>query len=99
MAAVAVAEVFTELVAALAVAEVFTESVAAAVVTEVFTEWVAAALVPGALVVVVVVIELLITNGAADCTASFGVTGCELLNKFPRRSSWLLSSSLRSRCL
>ena len=70
-----------------------------AVVTEVFTELVAAALVAGVLVVVVVVIELLITNGAVDCTASFGVTGCELLNKFPMRSSWLLSSSLNSKCL
>ena len=60
---------------------------AAAVVTEVFTEWVAAAVVTGALVVVAVVVELLVTNGAADWTASFGVTGCELLNKLSRRSS------------
>ena len=47
----------------------------------------AAAVVAEALVVVAVVVELLVTNAAGDWTASFGVTGCELWDKFSRRSS------------
>ena len=54
---------------------------------EVVTELVGAAVVTEALVVVAVVGELLVTNAAEDWTASFGVTGCELWDKFSRRSS------------